>query len=76
MNPKKNLSATSLSKLIKWEPGKVDEPVFTCSLSQEEIRGFLDKPLDPPKFSSHTQSTERCVKLNIYMEEATVDKSK
>ena len=63
VTPKMNLSATSLIKLIKWEPGKVDEPVFTCSLSQEEIRGFLDKPLDPPKFSSHTQSTERCVKL-------------
>ena len=63
MTPKMNLSATSLIKLIKWEPCKVDESAFTCSLSKEEIWGFLDKPFDPSKFSSHTQSTERCVKL-------------
>ena len=41
----------------------MDEPVFTCSLSKEEIKGFLVKPHDPPQFSCHTQSTERCVKL-------------
>ena len=63
VTPKLNLSATSLTKLITWKPGQVDEPVFTCSLSKEEITGFIVKPLVPPDFCCHTQSTERCVKL-------------
>ena len=63
MTPKLNLSATSLTKLITWKAGKVDEPVLTCSMTRAEIKAFLDKPYDPPKFSCHTQSTERCVKL-------------
>ena len=63
VTPKLNLSATSLTKLITWKPGQVDEPVFTCSLSMEEITGFIVKPLVPPDFCCHTQSTERCVKL-------------
>ena len=61
--PKLNLSATSLPELIDWKSGEVDEPVFTCSMSQSEVKGFIEKPFSPPKFSSHTQSTERCVKL-------------
>lgn len=61
--PKLNLSATSLVELIDWQPGEVDEPVFTCSMSKTEVRNFIAKPFLPPKFSSHTQSTERCVKL-------------
>ena len=32
-------------------------------MSQSEVKGFIEKPFSPPKFSSHTQSTERCVKL-------------
>ena len=61
--PKLNISATSLRELIDWKSGEVDEPVFTCSMSQSEVKGFIEKPFSPPKFSSHTQSTERCVKL-------------
>lgn len=63
VTPKLNLSATSLTKLITWKAGNVDEPVLTCSMTRAEIKSFLDKPYDPPKFSCHTQSTERCVKL-------------
>ena len=33
--------------------------------NEYEIKGFLVKPYDPPQFSCHTQSTERCVKLVI-----------
>ena len=40
----------------------MEEPVLTFSVSRAEIKAFLDKPYDPPKFSCHTQSTERCVK--------------
>ena len=46
------------------ECNKTDQ-VFNCSLSKEEIKGLLVKPYDPPLFSCHTQSTERCVKLVI-----------
>lgn len=63
ITPKLNLSAISLVKLISWKTGEVDEPVFTCSLSRAEIQGFLEKPYQVPEFSSHTQSTERCVKI-------------
>ena len=40
ITPKLNLSATSLTKLITWKPGQVQEPSFTCSLSKAEIQGF------------------------------------
>ena len=60
--PKMDLSATSLTKLISWRVNEAMEPVFTCSLSKENIMGFLVKPYDVPKFSIHTQSTERAVK--------------
>ena len=63
ITPKLNLAASSLVKLISWKTGEVDEPVFTCSLSREEIQGFLEKPYQVLEFSSHTQSTERCVKI-------------
>ena len=33
ITPKLDLSATSLTTLISWAPGKVQEPSFTCSLS-------------------------------------------
>lgn len=63
VTPKINLSAKSLIKLIKWKPGQVAEPVFTCKLSKKEIQQFRDTPFQAPKFSANTQSTERCVKL-------------
>ena len=63
VTPKINLAATSLTKLMSWKPGEVDEPIMTCSLSNSEIKKFMNRPYDPPKFSCHTQSTERCVKL-------------
>ena len=59
ITPKLNLSATSLLTLISWAPGKVQEPSFTCSLSTSEILGFEKIPYKPPKFTCHSQSTER-----------------
>ena len=58
-----NLSATSLINLISWKAGEVHEPSFTCSLSTTVIKSFQEVPYSPPKFSCHTQSTERAVKL-------------
>ena len=63
ITPKLNLSATSLTTLITWKPGQVEEPVFTCSKSSQEIQGYLQTPYKAPEFSCHTQSTEACVKL-------------
>lgn len=63
ITPKLNLSATSLSTLISWAPGKVQEPSFTCGLSTTEILGFERVAYNPPKFTCHTQATERAVKL-------------
>ena len=57
--PKLNLSATSLTKLISWKKDEVQEPSFTCARSSADIRGFQTTPYIPPKFSCHTQSTER-----------------
>ena len=59
--PKLNLSATSLIKLITWEEGQVQEPSFTCSRSTAVIQSYLKIPYSPPKYSSHTQSTERYI---------------
>lgn len=59
---KLNLSATSLHNLITWQPGKVQEPVFTCFLSRDQIKEILIKPYQVLEFSIHTQSTERVVK--------------
>lgn len=60
--PKLNLSATSLQNLITWQPGQMQEPVFTCSLSRNQIKEILIKPYKVPEFSIHTQSTERVVR--------------
>ena len=62
ITPKLNLSATSLQKMISWKSGQIEEPVFTCSMSNEEIKMIIDQPFDVPKYSIHTHSTERAVK--------------
>jgi hypothetical protein len=60
--PKLNLQATTLQNMITWKVREVHEPVYTCKLSREELQGILNTPFNVPKFSVHTQSTERCVK--------------
>ena len=57
--PKLNLSATSLLNLIDWNTADVQEPSFTCTIATSEILSFKASPYNPPKFSCHTQSTER-----------------
>ena len=59
ITPKLNLSATTLTTLISWNPKEVQEPSFTCGRSTAEIESYLESPFVPPKFSCHTQSTER-----------------
>ena len=60
--PKLNLKATSLRTLIEWKVKEAHEPVYTCKLTKQELQQIVEKPFDVPRFSIHTQSTERCVK--------------
>ena len=66
--PKLNFSAESLTDLIFWDQIKVEEPIFTSYLSRTQISDLSYHPLFVPLFSSHTQSTERCVKLTTEAE--------
>ena len=58
--PLLNLEATSLTSLIAWED--VHEPVFTTSLTKQEVSDLVEVPFPAPAFSVHTQSVERIVK--------------
>ena len=60
--PDVNIEAKSYVDLIHWEDEKLYEPVFTCNLTQAEVREILVRPLVIPYFPLHTQSTERAVK--------------
>ena len=62
-NPKLYFNALKLIDLICWKETKVEEPIFTTGLSENEIVQLKVSPLSVPNFSCHTQSTERCVKL-------------
>ena len=41
----------------------IAEPPLTCHLSPEAVKEFINTPLKVPKWPSHTQSVERCVKM-------------
>ena len=57
-----SLKATTLRNMITWKVKEAHEPVLTCKVTREQLEELLIKPSDDPKFSNHTQSTERCVK--------------
>ena len=57
-----NLKATSLQNMIDWNAKEVQDPVYTCKLNRKDLMKILDRPFDVPRFSIHTQSTERCMK--------------
>ena len=60
--PRLNTDATTLKNLISWESHNTFEPIYTCNLSQIELRSIIVNPFVVPKLSIHTQSTERVVK--------------
>ena len=60
--PSLNTDATTLKNLISWESHNTFEPIYTCNLSQIELRSIIVNPFVVPKLSIHTQSTERVVK--------------
>ena len=52
--------AVSLIILINWD-NNVFEPIFTCHLTNKEVRKLVDVPLPIPPYSVHTQSIERVI---------------
>ena len=50
-----------IKSLISWDTN-IHEPVFTCSISNEDLKDFYEKPLLIPEYKIHTQSTERAIK--------------
>ena len=60
--PLLNMEAKTLTEMIDWGKESIHEPVFTCKLSQAEIKNFIKNPMDVPYYPLHTQSTERAVK--------------
>ncbi|KAG7157841.1 hypothetical protein Hamer_G027900, partial [Homarus americanus] len=57
-----NVNATKLSELVDLSL-EVLEPPLTTSLTSQELRNLKETPVQVPKWPSHTQSVERCVKM-------------
>ena len=70
-----NPDATKLVELCSWD-SNVFEPVLTCSLTMDDLKLFLVKPMVVPYRPVHGQSMERAVKevtracATVYGEEA------
>ncbi|KAG7165006.1 hypothetical protein Hamer_G004749, partial [Homarus americanus] len=60
--PPINVNATKLSELVDLSL-EVLEPPLTTSLTSQELRNLKETPMQVPKWPSHTQSVERCVKM-------------
>ena len=58
---KLNFKATTLQAFVSRTSGDIHEPVFTCSLSNEELTNILEKPYVTPGVKIHSQSIERAV---------------
>ena len=61
--PAIDINTTNLKELIDWNKEEVFEPVLTCSLTIDELKEFVAKPMDVPKFPVHGQSIERTVQM-------------
>ena len=60
--PKINTNASCLKELIPWNED-IHEPPLTCHLTTNEIKQYIEMPMQVPDWPSHTQSVERCVKM-------------
>ncbi|KAG7169392.1 hypothetical protein Hamer_G030716, partial [Homarus americanus] len=60
--PPINVNATKLSELVDLSL-EVLEPPLTTSPTSQELRNLKETPMQVPKWPSHTQSVERCVKM-------------
>ena len=59
--PEINLNADNLKGLIDWDKEKVTEPIFTCSISTNDLVFYKTNKFEAPYYPNHTQSTERVV---------------
>ncbi|KAG7174873.1 hypothetical protein Hamer_G030316, partial [Homarus americanus] len=57
-----NVNATKLSELVDLSLEVLEPPLIT-SLTSQELRNLKETPMQVPKWPSHTQSVERCVKM-------------
>ena len=58
--PAVNFESTCLRTMLFWGED-LHEPIFTCKLTNEEVKGFIQVSLIPPHHPIHSQSTERAV---------------
>ena len=63
--PKLNLKATTLQDLVSWTSGDIHEPVFTCSLSNEELTNILEKPYVTPDVKIKTPFSKLFLELKF-----------
>jgi hypothetical protein len=60
--PSMQWTASNYTKMINWKKNNVTEPAVTRELSDEILNSAIAEPLNFPKYPSHTQIVERCVK--------------
>ena len=58
--PMLNIVATKLKDLICWDGAM--EPVFTTSLTRNQLEQFREEPMQVEYYCCHTQGIERAVK--------------
>ena len=61
--PKINFKATTYPNLINWKKTSFTKPPMTLALSDDELRGLVEKPLFVPFYPCLTQAVERAIKL-------------
>ena len=59
--PEINLGAENLKSLNNWKKEMLTEPIFTCSISTENLLSYKTEKFEAPYYPNHTQSTERVV---------------
>jgi len=65
--PPMNFDCTDYTAMIDWTTVRVNEPLVTISISDDDLREFIREPTTPvvtfDRYPCHTQAVERCIKL-------------
>ena len=61
--PQLQWKANSWDNLIDWELAKIHEPFILEKVTDLEIEGAIEKPMNFPNYASHSQTVEHAVKL-------------
>lgn len=73
--PQINYAATSWTNVAVSDPNDT-EPPFTLNMKEDELKNFIQKPLQVPKYKCHTQMVERAVKEVTRVSSNVVDPKK